>query len=556
MSEIQRENQPEGGPEKSSYIESLLSHAGIAERLRKAEKQGDSGDQDLEASGASPHANGDLHPMTQKAAGWYEKVRNAIDYGEGDQIRRRAIERLLKRRLIFEKNEDMGASLLEDLVTAGYVDAALATDENAAAVDFIVKKYTALFTSREHSESSDPFKKWTRSMAAIEIYRLLFPNDLEKKVLETWLSILKDSIKVDPSIGRARFTSSLRFVALRSLLEQSNPELHFAALEEAYPTWTTLSGKDETFELGSTASELAPRIYDLSRNVDEKINDPLVWYLIKKIKNSRIAMELVKEMIFLYGDRARDVLHDKVKVEAEIRNRLSAKYQKLTKLVKDNGKRALIYILITKITIALAVEVPLDHLMFGSVDTFALAVNIIVPPLLLLVMARWSLGLDSKNTAKIQKAVEHLLKGKNEKIILPASAGSTHVSFAVMAFNAFFYVITFSIIIGVLVAFNFQLVSLTLFLVFIALVCYFGTRVRSAASRWRYEAGHKDSLSLAARLLAFPIMRLGRWLTESFSAINFFVFFMDMVIETPFRLLLAEFNNFMNFVRDRAEDVM
>lgn len=547
--------------EMSPYIESLLGHVGIASRLKNAEKQGENGylaenTQNDPETEVLTDISKDLHPITQKAAGWYEKVRNAIDYGEGDQIRRRAIERLLKRRIIFEKDERIGASLLEDLVTTGYIDTSLFTESNTASVNFIIQKYITLFNSCDGIESSDSFKKWTRSMAAIEIYRLLFPIEIEKRILETWIEILKNSIKVDPSIDAERYGASLRFAALRSLLEQSNPELHYAALENSYPEWVELSYDNQIRELNAFAGELAHQVYGFSKSIDSRINDPLVWYIMKRVKNSRIGMDIIKETILLYGDRARDVMQDTARFETEIKNSLSAKYQKLATLVKTNGKRALIYILITKIAVALAVETPLDKLFVGHVDTIALAVNIIFPPLLLLFMTNWSLGLDSKNTNKIYTTVESILKGKHEKITLPAGAGSTDVSFMVVAFNAFFYVITFSIIIGVLVAFNFHFVSIALFLLFVALVCYFGTRVRSSASRWRFEEVRKDSLSLFARLLAFPIMRLGRWLTESFSAINFFVFFMDMIIETPFRLLLQEFNNFMNFVRDRAEDVM
>ena len=38
-------------------------------------------------------------------------------------------------------------------------------------------------------------------MAAIEIYRLLFPDLLNRKTFDTWMSILRDSIKADPSKG-------------------------------------------------------------------------------------------------------------------------------------------------------------------------------------------------------------------------------------------------------------------------------------------------------------------------------------------------------------------
>jgi hypothetical protein len=490
----------------------------------------------------------DSHPITQKAANLYEKLRNAVDYSEQGQIRRRAIERLLKRQIIFQSGNDIGKNLLEELITSGYIDSSMGTIMCAKNIDLIVKKYSLLTASQEGNTS---FKNWVRSMAAIEIYRFMFPNAFDQKAVETWIEILKSSFVVDSSIEEVRYTRSLYFASLQTLLEQSDPELQFAAFKKDFTEWFLITEQTVDQQVPS----LSDSILEFTKSIDAYVQDPLVWYISKKIKNSRISFDLIKEVIEQKDSSAESILSDEKLTEQQISSVLPPRYTRLIKSIKENGRRALLYILCTKVVIALIIEVPLDKYFIGHIDYTALAFNIIVPPLLLWFILSRSFKLDGANTKRIVSSATSMIKGEYKPITLPASAAVTEVSIGAIAFNGFFYAITFSIIIGLLVSLNFHAVSIILFLMFLALVSYFGNRVRSSASRWHNDDYKKNTLSHIATLFVFPIRRLGKWLSESFSTFNFFVFFLDMIIETPFKLVLSEFNVVMNFVRDKAEDV-
>jgi hypothetical protein len=146
---------------------------------------------------------------------------------------------------------------------------------------------------------------------------------------------------------------------------------------------------------------LAPAVFGFSNAIDEHIKDPLVWYISKKIKNSRISIELIKEIIEKKGDESEIILSDEKQTEETVRGIMQPRYSRLIDAIKQNGRRALIYILCTKVIIALVVEIPLDNLLIGSVDYAALAFNIIVPPLLLWFILSWSFKLDEANTRRI-----------------------------------------------------------------------------------------------------------------------------------------------------------
>jgi hypothetical protein len=477
----------------------------------------------------------DSSALSQKAAGWYEKVRNLLDYQEENQIRRRAIERILKRHLMFGKRENLGQNILEELISAGYIKNNSIPESYALTIESLIEKYENL--GSPDREQNDHTKKWLLSMTAIEINALLFPRRLDEEMLEFWYEYVKNTIHFHSSFAPERASQALYIACRRSLLENSDAELYFAFWQKYIPE----------------KSSISPSQID---QITRAVHDPLSWHLTRKIKNYRISALLIEEIVRKYGSDAYQIIADETLLEKEIAWSLKTKYEREIKQAKSSGLRAILYLLFTKVLIALIVEVPLDSIFLGHIEAFALAVNLIFPILLLLTIVRWPLGLNASNTKKIINLTEAFVadSAQNALVIKP-SAASTTLSTTNIAFYGFIYTVTFSFIIGLLVSFMFQPVSIALFIIFLTLVSYFGMRVRNRALKWRYEGNDKGFFALIGNLFSLPVIRLGRWLSESFSSINALVFFMDFVIETPFKMMLQEFNHFMTFLKDRADEL-
>ena len=94
-----------------------------------------------------------------------------------------------------------------------------------------------------------------------------------------------------------------------------------------------------------------------------------------------------------------------------------------------------------------------------------------------------------------------------------------------------------------------------LFLMFLALVSYFGLRIRHNAQAWKVETEQQGLASLLWNLFTLPIVRAGRALSTKFSSINIFVFTMDYLIETPFKMLLKGSDAFLSFLREKKEEI-
>src|SRR3989338_1976752 len=85
-----------------------------------------------------------VHKITEKAGAAYEKLRYLIDYKDERHIRRSAIERIIKRKIIFEGGEDIGLSLIQELIAGRYLPNNAIPESSANDVERIIRKYKTI----------------------------------------------------------------------------------------------------------------------------------------------------------------------------------------------------------------------------------------------------------------------------------------------------------------------------------------------------------------------------------------------------------------------------
>ena len=116
------------------------------------------------------------------------------------------------------------------------------------------------------------------------------------------------------------------------------------------------------------------------------------------------------------------------------------------------------------------------------------------------------------------------------------------------------YFISFGIIIYVLSRLHFNFVSQTFFLFFFAIVSFLSYRINQAANLYTV----KDKPRIYTPFVDFffmPIARVGRYLAEGVRQINILIFLLDMLIEMPFKGLVAFFEQWFFFLHSKREDL-
>ena len=483
-----------------------------------------------------------VNNLTGKAGVFYEKLRYLVDYKEEHTIRRSAIERVLKRKLIIEGDKKIGLSLLQELVGGGYIINKKIPEGVARDIQSIINKYLILGSDKVG------YSQLANIMAS-EIERFLYPQYINDLVTESFYKTILDHIKYTGTVSNSELRMQTYIACRRSLLEDDHDTLIYAVLVKYIPELPTLNNKDHIADLTTSFATVLS-------SIEEKLKNPLGWKMSLKFKNHSVYFSVIREIVKKYGVLSEMIFTDPVRLEEEIKEFLNEKYQQQYHSINKSSNRAIAYIFLTKIILALVLELPYEKFFLFSVDYLALGTNIIFHPLLFLIMVKNIKLPSSNNTNLVISGVRSVIQ--NEKIEPIRIKSQVNNTFFLSIFNLFYLVlfgVSFGLIIWILNLLHFNVVSIILFLFFLTLISYLGFRIRHNAKKWNISIEDDNIFSLLFDFFTIPIMTTGSWLSRRFSSINIFVFTMDFILETPFKLILGTFDSFISFLKEKKDDL-
>lgn len=486
--------------------------------------------------------------ITISVGSFYERLRYAVDYQEEHMLRRAAIERIVRRLRMFTTSKDIGRAVLEELVRASYIQNDTVPEVFANDIESIIKKYQQL----ESSIATDKEVLW--AYAAIEIEKLLFPSDVGERTFTMMVQSVVQYLKPkEPDlISEADFNLYVYIACRRVFLKESHAALSYVLFLSMVPEWRDKIAQDE-----STIQAVAARFERVQHEIQTLMNNPLQWKIAGRLHNESIYFALLGEIARRFGSETEAVLGDRDRLYEVVEEFLTHTYGVHQSKVSQSGTRAIIYILITKVIIGLAIELPYEILFIGEVNYFALGINIIFFPLLMLAMVKTVKYPLSDNTKRAFEGLLDFMEGTHTSTqYVTVRAKSSLQKFGNYIFGTVFFVFSFGVIVSALQYLHFNPASIFLSLFFLSVVTFMGIRIRIKAHEWTIENEDESMGGLLWFLLAMPIVRTGRWVSEQLSSINIFVFFLDFILETPFKLILGSFDSFVSYVKETKRDGM
>ena len=130
------------------------------------------------------------------------------------------------------------------------------------------------------------------------------------------------------------------------------------------------------------------------------------------------------------------------------------------------------------------------------------------------------------------------------------------VSFVFNLFYTITFFITFGSVVWILRQINFNWISVIIFLFFLAFVSFFAIRIRKTTKEFLVVEPRENIITFLLDFFSVPIIAVGKWLSQKFSRINVFVFFLDFIIEAPFKVFVEIAEQWTRYVRERKEDIV
>jgi len=496
--------------------------------------------------------------ITSLPAFAYEKLRNIVDYKEENLLRKNAIRRFLKRKFLLPQDnlESIIASeLIRELILSRYVPNDSVSESLVSNLAQLLNKYYALFNEvRQRGCNIPRWREQLLGLTAVECDNLIVSP--QKRLAYTTLA----TKLIRPTLDFSSLTTSadaqnvqLILIVERVLNRADRDILNYYLLLHYYPNWFNLDKL-------AAVQYLAPQIPQLLQAFAKISNDKLGKRLIPIVKKLLVPVVILRQMLSRYTGRIDELIRQPQKLEQQIRSTYQQYWLDTRRRIRRKGFHAMAYIFITKIVLAILLELPYEQFVLGHINYLPLGINLLFPPLLMLIITLLIKSPDKQNEEKSIAGTNELVYGQTSNFYTSKRLTDKSPRIWAKLFYALLYTLTitasFSAILLVLWRLGFNVLSAALFIFFISLVSFFGINLRQQARQLKVISGRETITSFIIDFFSFPIIAFGRWLSNTFDRYNFFVFILDFMFEIPFKTILRIIEDWFHFLKEKKEEIL
>jgi hypothetical protein len=494
---------------------------------------------------ATPESLIEVSTATKRIAFAYERFRNTLEPDEEEILRRKAIRRVLERRLFEDRPPvTIATTLLQEMIRGNYVKSC--PKSLAEKVGLILKKAKQVYTSLspDHAE-------WFLQLVAVAIDHELFPPSRQEALVHI---MYKDTYKrvvwTDNFVAADDRPMQLYLGCHRALFAADNSELAYHYFMHHFPEWK--KSEISTEDVNSISKKL-PQFHTF---IEGSLNHPARDRLTRLLRPVAVPYLALRDMIVENQEAAFD--SDDIFNEAA-HSAISGRIRKTRDRMSKRAWHSILFLFLTKTLLAFFVEIPYERFLLGQIHYLALATNVAFHPLLLFVLATTVRLPGQRNTERVVDQLKNIVSGEGE---LPTVMISSPRRYGTTTWSVFaiFYAVMFLVIFWALFSFldrlDFSLLAMFFFVIFLGLVSFLATRIRRSADDLRVIPRGETVFSAITSFFALPVLEFGRWLAQNIKQLNVLLFLMDRVLEAPFKILIDITEEWFDFIRDRREEIV
>lgn len=498
----------------------------------------------------SPNSSGPKIKVSEtlsSVASFYERLRYTIDYKKEHLLRRNAIERILKRTTSAE-------TLIKELIWAKYIKNDFYPLAKVNEINRIVAKYLALA-----KQFPAGWRDWLLSVASCEIEESLDPAlesvDVLAVAIGVWFA--EEFAWQQSGLTEEEKENQLAIAVHRSLLRSDEAKSAHFLLRRRCRDWTNESAESLTGK--------SNEVYQIFLQIKESLANPIQPKLYRFVQRQVAAFQILKSLIEENTQKADQVISDPENFKETIFRICEEKYNEIKDRVNRGIVRSIIYIFITKVLFAIAVEIPYEYYLLGRISVFPLLTTIAVPLFFVFLVGATIKRPDEANTERIIEIISSFVYPRTKDL----SAGdhqAVEFSFAQgkrglrqQVFETFYWVLFFGIfalVTYILKIAGFTFVGIGIFFVFLSLILLFGYRVKFSASELNVTSLKENLASNLLTNVSLPFLDLGVWLADQFAQLNFLIVFFDFLIEAPFKNIIAIVDEWTTYLREKKEEAV
>ncbi len=489
--------------------------------------------------------------FVSEIATWYEKFRNAMDYRDEEVVRRAAIERILKRRLLFGgTGEKIGPVLMRELLWARYFPEASISDEEIKKVSLVIDLYLNLREQLLTRQNDIKIKVDTLIYHLLSSHlEIMLNKSKDVELISNFIfHLLREHITIKDDTVETRDIQI--FIAVRRAFAKDDIAfLRFHLFEQYF-------GKLSEGNVDKISANFAAGYRELER----QINYPLKERIISYVKKQLPAFLIFAEVLRKERGAVRGLIGNSTEFQTNVETTATARYKTISKKVRTAIIRSVIFILLTKFIFAFSVEATYDNIVVGHIEWNSLIINIVAPPILMVIASLFIRTPDKNNTKRIYDKIMSILfvdKPELDRHLIislkPEKKNPVlNFIFTFLWWGAF--ILSFGLIIYALTKLKFSPASQGIFVFFVAIIAFLTYRISQTAHSYTIPA-RQSFLSPVMDFFFMPVIRVGRRFTEGIAQINIFIYVFDYLIETPFKEVFGFLEQWFYFLQTKREEM-
>ena len=493
--------------------------------------------------------------IAAKVAGFYESLRSVIEYREEHILRKNFIDRVLRRRLFLKDiNPNIAEPLIKEIIRGGRLQNDSVPESKIKDVEHIIENYIVLrnrlklLKTRDKESISD----WLMKITISAVEECLFPPLKDNMMADAMFWSLRERLAVGGiKMLDAEIDLQLFIAIQRGLLHVDEDQLNYRLLKFIYPDWNNPT-KEKQNDIVRELPFIKERIKDRLKNRHAKHFFKIVnyyntvFYLLGDIVDKEYQSEKFEEVI-----TSKDELHEE----------LTDVYNK--RFTKERGRLirlaffSVLSILLSKIVVALAIEIPIDHYITGEFSLIHTLVNIVFPPLLMLVIVLSIRMPSEKNLGIVIKETNAFIFDEDKKtyaINIPKKEEFfSWATIRLVYLGIFFY--SFYALVQILLSLDFSIASIAIFTFFTSLVAATGVKVANRAKEISMEHKKHNFFGFLKDIFAQPFITVGKWGLITLGKLNILVVIFNVIIEFPFQVFIEFLENFRAFIKNKTDEI-
>lgn len=469
----------------------------------------------------------------------YEQFRNAAEYTEEHLLLQRAIRRYYKRLFLSQDQNELahsGEELIVELTLAGYLANDSIPHKLLATIDSLAKLY---FDTHMHLQKSPHFKDaWTLDVLSVRIEDILHNLTDENVFAQLCFDHFIATIDMTTFTKGANNTDAeaALFVAIhRSLLRSGDATIRAALLDRYQLT-------PETLESYVAVNHQIDLLFEAD------ITDKLTRVVTRRGAPLRVFRHMLSDQ-----ENVDALLQSRDNFLSSFEAQTNKEYDNIAHRINRGIVKSVIFLIITKVIIGLAIEVPYDYAVHGGIILLPLLINLLFPPLYMILL-RLTLVLPGyANTKALVDRIDAIFYGQPSQYLVRRRGGRFGIAFNIV--YAAIIIGVFGLVSWWLITLGFSALHLLIFFVFLSTASFLGFRLSRMVREIEVVDADQNGVTLLRDVLYMPFVVVGRWISEKYAKVNIVANLLDIVIELPLKTVLRLIRQWSAFISSKKDEL-